>query len=169
MVFDFYDWIFYPIIYIFPAYAANALPVIFGGGKDPLDLKKKLSGKRVFGDHKTIRGTFSGLIGGIIVGYLESVVFGLSFIFAISVLLTVGAIFGDLLGSFIKRRMGWESGRSVPILDQYGFFVFALIFAFWLGNLPTWYGLVFIVVLTGILHVFTNIIAHKLKLKKVPW
>lgn len=164
-----YSAILYPIIYIFPAYVANALPVIFGGGKDPLDFKKKLGGKRIFGDHKTVRGTLSGLIGGVIVGYLESIVFGLGFMLAVSVLLVVGAIFGDLLGSFIKRRMGWESGRSVPVLDQYGFFVFALVFAFWLGNLPTWYGLIFITVLTGILHMLTNIGAHRLKLKKVPW
>ena len=34
----------YPIIYIFPAYAANGAPVLFGGGK-PLDLGKKIKEK----------------------------------------------------------------------------------------------------------------------------
>jgi len=35
--------------------------------------------------------------------------------------------------------------------------IFALIFAFWLGNLPTLYGIAFIVVLTGIMHPLTNL------------
>ena len=47
--------------------------------------------------------------------------------------------------------------------------VFALLFAFPLGNLPVWYGIVFIVVLTGLLHPLTNIGANRLKLKAVPW
>ena len=39
-----YALFLYPIIYIFPAYAANGAPVLFGGGK-PLDMKRKLMGK----------------------------------------------------------------------------------------------------------------------------
>ncbi len=54
-------------------------------------------------------------------------------------------------------------------MDQYGFYVVALIFAYSLGNLPSIYGLIFITILTGLLHPITNIIAHALKLKKVPW
>ena len=53
----------YPIIYIFPAYAANGAPVLFGGGK-PLDMGAKLNGKRIFGPNKTIRGTAPSLICG---------------------------------------------------------------------------------------------------------
>jgi len=159
----------YPLIFIFPAYTANALPVIFGGG-GPIDFNKKFNGKRIFGDHKTIRGTLSGLIGGVLAGYLEMIIFGLSFMLAVSVLLAIGALFGDILGSFIKRRMDMPSGHRVPIMDQYGFFIFALIFALpFLGDFPIWYGLLVIAVLTGVFHVLANIIAHRLKLKKVPW
>jgi CDP-2,3-bis-(O-geranylgeranyl)-sn-glycerol synthase len=165
---DLYSIIFYPLIYIFPAYVANAIPVIFGGGM-PLDFKKNLAGKRIFGDHKTIRGTLSGIIAGIIIGYIESIVFGLPFLFAISIALAFGAMFGDVAGSFVKRRMDVQPGASVPIMDQYGFFVFALIFAFPLGNLPSLYGILFLILITGALHLLMNIIAHKLKLKKVPW
>jgi len=164
-----YSVILYPIIYIFPAYVANALPVIFGKGAKPLDFNKKIAGKRIFGDHKTINGTIAGLVGGIIVGYLESVMFGLGYLFAISVALSIGAMVGDLLGSFVKRRLDLKSGHGVPIMDQFGFYVFALIFAFPFGNMPSLYGLVFITILTGILHPLTNVIAHRLKLKKVPW
>lgn len=161
-----YSLILYPILYIFPAYAANGAPILFGGGA-PLDFKRKWKGKRIFGDNKTIRGTASAIIIGVIAGGLESILF--PYMLPISVLLALGAVFGDLLGSFIKRRMDYKSGHAFPIMDQFGFVIFALIFAFWLGNLPMWYGLVFILVMTGILHPLTNLGAHLLKLKKVPW
>jgi CDP-2,3-bis-(O-geranylgeranyl)-sn-glycerol synthase len=156
----------YPIIYIFPAYAANGAPVLFGGGK-PLDLGKKIKGKRIFGNNKTIRGTLSSLIVGVIVGLIEYPF--LHYMLAISILLAVGANVGDLIGSFIKRRMNFKSGSSFPVMDQYGFFAFALLFALPLGNLPNAYGLLFLLVLTGIAHLLTNMGANKLHLKSVPW
>lgn len=162
-----YAIIIYPIIYIFPAYAANGAPILFGGRGGPLDFKRKVNGKRLFGDNKTIIGTLSAAVCGILVGFIEYPVF--NYMLIIAVFLTIGAIFGDLLGSFIKRQLGHESGKGVPILDQYGFFVFAMLFAFPLGNLPTLYGIIFLILLTGILHILTNRGAHKLKLKKVPW
>jgi CDP-2,3-bis-(O-geranylgeranyl)-sn-glycerol synthase len=164
-----YNLILYPIIYIFPAYAANGAPVLFGGGA-PLDCKRKFMGKRIFGDNKTIRGTAAALLIGILAGGLESLVFpSIPFILEISIMLTIGAVFGDLLGSFIKRRIDFKSGRSFPVMDQFGFMVFALLFAFWLGHLPMWYGILTIIVLTGLLHPLTNLGANKLKLKEVPW
>ena len=167
LYFNFIYMVFlYPIIYIFPAYAANGAPVLFGGGK-PLDLGAKLGGKRIFGDNKTIRGTASSLVCGIAVGLIEYPFF--HYMLPIAVLLAVGANFGDLIGSFIKRRLNVRHGASFPILDQYGFFVVALLFAFPLGNMPGVYGIIFLIFLTGIMHVFTNRGAHKLKLKKVPW
>ncbi|MDE1856925.1 MAG: CDP-2,3-bis-(O-geranylgeranyl)-sn-glycerol synthase [Candidatus Micrarchaeota archaeon] len=166
MAFDFYSWIIYPLIYIFPAYACNGAPVIFGGGM-PIDMGRKLYGKRIFGDNKTIRGAVAGAIAGIAVGAIEYPFF--SYMVTVSVAMVVGAIAGDLLGSFIKRRAGFKSGHGIPVLDQYGFVVLALLFAYPLGNFPQLYGLVFILVLTGVLHVLTNIGAHRLSLKSVPW
>ncbi len=126
-------------------------------------------GKRLFGDNKTIGGTSAGIVGGIVIGYLESAVFNLPYLFLIAIALSVGAMFGDILGSFIKRRLDYKASKPFPIMDQYGFFVFALLFAFSLGNLPNIYGLVFLVILTGIMHPLTNIIAYVLRIKKVPW
>ncbi len=158
--------ILYPIIYVFPAYAANGAPVIFGGGR-PLDMKRKFFGRRIFGDHKTVRGTVSSVIAGVLVGVIEYPF--LHYMLPVAILLTIGANFGDLFGSFIKRRLDIKAGKSTPLLDQYGFFVFALLFALPLGNLPSLYGIIFLVVLTGLLHPLTNMGAHRLKLKDVPW
>ena len=158
--------IIYPLVYILPAYAANGAPVIFGGGR-PLDLGKRFGKKRIFGNSKSIRGAIAGLIAGIMVGIAESQVF--PYLLYISIALALGAIFGDLFGSFMKRRYNIKPGATVPLLDQYGFFVFALLFALPQGHLPSLYGLLFLVLLTGPLHLLTNICANRLKLKSVPW
>ena len=50
-------------------YFANAAPIILHG-EIPLDFGKKLFGKRIFGDGKTILGTFSGILVGISAGAL---------------------------------------------------------------------------------------------------
>ncbi len=161
-----YAIIIYPIVYIFPAYAANGAPILFGRGR-PLDFKGKLNGKRIFGDNKTRRGLVASLICGILVGVIEYPF--LPYMLPISILLAVGANVGDLLGSFIKRQAGIPAGRGVPILDQYGFFVAAILIAAPLDHLPDVYGIIFLIILTGVLHVLTNRGAHRLKLKRVPW
>jgi CDP-2,3-bis-(O-geranylgeranyl)-sn-glycerol synthase len=163
---NFYLIILYPLIYIFPAYVANGAPVIFGRGR-PLDFGRKFRGKRIFGDSKSRRGAVAGIACGIIVGAIEYPFF--PYMLYISIALSLGAIFGDLLGSFIKRQLGMKPGRGVPILDQYGFFVLALLFALPLGHLPSAYSLLFLVLLTGPLHLLTNVCANRLKLKVVPW
>jgi CDP-2,3-bis-(O-geranylgeranyl)-sn-glycerol synthase len=168
LLYAIYSIAIYPIIYIFPAYAANGAPVLFGGGK-PLDLGRKINGKRIFGDHKTFRGTASSLIAGIAVGLIEYPF--LHYMLLVAILLAIGANFGDLFGSFIKRQLGVKSGKSFPLMDQYGFFIFALVFVFAFDRtgIPEVYGLVFLVLLTGITHLMTNIGAYRLKLKEVPW
>ncbi len=163
---DLYQLIIYPILYILPAYVANGAPVIFGGGA-PLDLGKKISGKRIFGDHKTIRGLIAGLLAGILVGAIESAY--LPYMLYIGIALSVGTHVGDLLGSFVKRRLGLRPGASAFLLDQYTFVIVALLLALPLGNLPNVYGIIFILIITGILHKLTNIGAHMLRLKNVSW
>jgi CDP-2,3-bis-(O-geranylgeranyl)-sn-glycerol synthase len=161
-----YSTFIYPLVYIFPAYAANGAPVLFGG-EAPLDFRRKVSGKRIFGDNKTIRGTLSSMLAGIAVGIIEYPF--LPFMVGVAILSSIGANIGDLLGSFIKRRVGTKPGTSIPLLDQYGFLILALVFAYPLGYGPSLYGLIFLLVLTGAAHILTNIGAHKLKLKSVPW
>ena len=56
------------ILFILPAYVANAAPVILGG-KTPIDLGQQLGDKkRIFGKSKTIRGFVAGVASGTIVG-----------------------------------------------------------------------------------------------------
>jgi CDP-2,3-bis-(O-geranylgeranyl)-sn-glycerol synthase len=145
---------------------ANGAPVIFGGGT-PIDLNKRFMGKPIFGKHKTIRGFVFGVVSGIIIGALES--FAFPQMLLIGIALSFGALIGDMLGSFIKRQMGHKEGKDILLLDQSAFLLVALLFAVPLGSLPSIYGFIFIVILTGVLHKVTNFLAHKARIKEVPW
>ncbi len=54
--------------FIFPAYCANATPVLAGGGTKMDFGKNFYDGKRIFGNNKTFRGFFFGWAVGISVG-----------------------------------------------------------------------------------------------------
>jgi len=160
------------LCYILPAYCANGAPVIFGGGR-PLDFGKRfLDGRPIFGSHKTIRGFISGLTIGTFVGLIQWI-FGanvphLKVGVPLGFALSLGAMIGDLLGSFIKRRLNLKPGASLPIIDQMSFVVVALAF----GSLiepPTPTEVIIILLLTGLLHLLTNRIAYHLRIKGIPW
>ena len=152
--------------FIFPAYCANAAPVIGGGGK-PMDFGKNFfDGRRVFGTNKTFRGFFFGLAIGAAVGAIDCLLFGLPWAFAI--LTPLGALLGDLTGAFIKRRLNIAPGGLLPVVDQIDFVVGALVFALPLA-IVTWQLAVAVLLITPPIHLFTNFLAFKLKLKKNPW
>jgi CDP-2,3-bis-(O-geranylgeranyl)-sn-glycerol synthase len=152
--------------FIFPAYCANGAPVL-GGGGTPIDFGKNLSdGKRIFGSNKTYRGFFFGLTIGIAVGAIDCLIFGYSWLFA--VLTPLGALLGDLTGAFIKRRLDIAPGGLLPIVDQVDFVVGALVFALPLMMIG-WEVAVAVLLITPPIHLFTNFLAYKLKLKRNPW
>jgi len=150
-------------IYIFlPAYLANATPVLLGGG-GPLDGGRTWrDGEPLLGDHKTVRGTISGLAAGTLTGILQGVPLR-------GVLLAVGAIGGDLIVSFIKRRLKLKPGALLPLADQMDFIVFAVILLSIFQPLPGWDRIIAILVATLPIHYLTNVIAWLLKLKSNPW
>lgn len=166
---------------LFPAYAANSIPPL-ARGKKPLDFGKSLKdGRRIFGDGKTIEGTFVGFVAGMAVVVAEtllspalnaiagnwSVALPTMTIF-VGFMIVLGAILGDLCGSFIKRRLGYERGRSVPGLDQLNFIVGALVLSYWFTQV-TPLMIVYMVVMTPVLHRLFNIIGHRGGVKQVPW
>jgi CDP-2,3-bis-(O-geranylgeranyl)-sn-glycerol synthase len=154
--------------FIFPAYCTNAVPVLAGGGH-PLDFGKNfLDGRPVFGKNKTFRGFFSGLVVGTAVGLLESVLFQYPIFFGL--LLSLGALFGDLAGAFVKRRLGMAPGQLMPIVDQIDFILGAILFSF--PALSAFLSLelaLAMLVVTLPVHLLTNFAAYRLGLKSNPW
>jgi CDP-2,3-bis-(O-geranylgeranyl)-sn-glycerol synthase len=167
------------LLFILPAYIANATPVLFGGGT-PVDFKRKfIDRERLLGDGKTWRGLLAGLFFGSLTGLVESILCSsavlplslcLDFL-PLGFVLSLGTMLGDLGGSFIKRRMRIKRGHPSLILDQLSFLLFALLLS--LPYLPAGFlsldSVVFLIVLTYLLHVVTNLLANRLGLKKVPW
>jgi len=155
------------LMFIFPAYSANAIPVITGGGL-PMDFGKQFfDGKPIFGRNKTFRGFFSGLVVGTAVGFAESAFFGYPIFFGL--LLSLGALFGDLAGAFLKRRLGLAPGDLLPVMDQIDFIVGAILFSLPLRILSSWELVIAILIITPPIHLLTNFAAYKLGLKNNPW
>jgi CDP-2,3-bis-(O-geranylgeranyl)-sn-glycerol synthase len=164
---DLVQTIFEALKFIFPAYCANAVPVLAGGGPT-IDFGRKLpDGRPVFGKNKTFRGFFVGLAVGTIAGLAESLVFGYPVLFG--VLLSVGALFGDLAGAFAKRRLAISPGGSLPVVDQLDFVLGAILFSLPLSIAWSWELLITVLVITPPIHLLTNFAAYRLRLKSNPW
>lgn len=174
------SWIYevaYALFFIFPAYVANAIPVILGGGR-PIDGGRKLrDGQPIFGSHKTIRGFIAGVIAGSLTGaaqaflqqFIELPGFVLPFIFSVvvGILISVGALIGDLAHSFIKRRIGRTEGAPLLIADQLDFVIGAILFSY-VASRPTPLTILIIFVITLPVHLLTNLFAYLVGLKKKP-
>ena len=126
-----------------------------------------IDGRPLLGTHKTLRGFFAGLIIGTLVGI------GLSFLFknqspTLGFTLSLGAIIGDVMGAFLKRRLGLEPGALLPVVDQVDFVVGAILFALPI-TAPSLNMILIILILTIPMHFLTNAIAFLLHLKEKPW
>jgi CDP-2,3-bis-(O-geranylgeranyl)-sn-glycerol synthase len=155
---------------ILPAYVANMTACAFGGGR-PLDFTRSFfDGRRVLGDGVTVKGTAAGAIFGTLTGILQSFFsrYTLLFSFNLGFLLAFGALLGDLVESFFKRRLNLTQGSPLPFLDQLDFIFGALILSFPLLDLSV-SKILIIILITPILHFSTNYIGYKLNLKEVPW
>jgi CDP-2,3-bis-(O-geranylgeranyl)-sn-glycerol synthase len=161
-----------------PAYTANPTAVVFGGGK-PIDFGKNWrDGRRILGDGKTFRGLFGGIACGIIIGLIQMQISPLwylgIFTFTSVITLSMGALLGDIVKSFFKRRLGLKRGAKFPLVDQLDFVVGAWILTYifdpvWFTDNFTFWIIITVLILTPLLHRLTNILGYYLKLKKEPW
>jgi CDP-2,3-bis-(O-geranylgeranyl)-sn-glycerol synthase len=153
--------------FIFPAYCANAIPVLTGGGIS-VDFGKTLpDGRPIFGRNKTFRGFIAGLAAGTVAGLAESYLFNYAIIFGFMV--SLGALMGDLTGAFLKRRLNIPPGGLLPVVDQIDFIVGAILFSLLLPMSPDWKLYVAVLIITPPVHLLTNYLAYRLKLKNNPW
>jgi len=164
---------------ILPAYVPNSVAVVVGGGP-PIDGGRTWRGRRLLGDGKTWRGAVGGAVAGFVLALLMDAVRPAvapslpSFPLPAAVALPLGAMLGDVVGSFVKRRTGRERGAPFLLVDQLGFVVGALAVSFLLA--PEWTVATFtppvllvVLVLTPLVHLGTNVAAYLLGLKDEPW
>jgi len=176
------------IIYtLLPAYLANMAPVFamrlnwLPELNKPIDGGFKIYDKEILGQGKTWRGLIVGIIVAIIisslqaalqaVGWLDSVrlldYLSINFL-AFGFLAGLGALGGDIVKSFIKRRVNIASGNAWPIFDQLDF-VLGFFFLTW--SLVAWTENIFwtAIILTLAGHPLSNMLGYYLKIKKVWW
>ncbi len=171
------------LYFILPAYFSNGAGLLFGGGL-PVDFGKSDSnGVRWIGDGVTWKGLIGGTIIGIITGIIQGFIapyiisnFGQYITIPIitnipegiliGFLLGFGALLGDALGSFLKRRLGIGRGKPAPLLDQLDFLIVALILVSFVVEL-NWLIVILAIVLTLIIHLLANTGAYLLGLKDV--
>lgn len=176
MTFNMTDEILQVVYFMLPAYAANVIPVFFsrislGRSLDaPVDKGRVFLGRRILGDHKTVKGFVFGTLGGVLVGLIQYYIGSYSFYTAVLLggLLGFGALVGDSVKSFIKRRIGIKSGGSFPVFDQIDFPIGALVF----GSVLVDYSVSFVllaIVVSGILSLLADIVGYLLGIKKVWW
>ncbi len=183
---------------IIPAYVANGCAVLVGGGK-PIDFGKNWKdGKRILGDGKTWRGLLVGTFLGMTVGFGLSVAavyidawgydylglsdfYGFPFMIPIIFSICFGALLGDVIESFFKRRIGKKRGEDWMPFDQIDFLLGVLFFSFivagvlqllslteknwFFENLTIWHVL-FLLVITPFFHFLGNFLHRKGKSKK---
>lgn len=191
-------WAFWIMI---PAYIPNPAAALVGGGT-PIDFGKcAKDGNRLFGDGKTWRGLIGGILIGIVFGAVQMFLvdfFHLDFLpqhtWITVISLAVGALLGDLIKSYFKRRLGKARGTKWPLADMYDMVVGSLVlmtlalavsggFGWFTSNFasawavantasPIIFGvmtLVAILIISPVLHRGANIIGYLLGLKDVPW
>lgn len=125
------------IIFFIPAGIGNMAPVLavriplFNRLAYPIDHGATWKGIRIFGDHKTYRGYVSGIL----LGSLSAVALHKLGIFGDTITTTAvmgavlgfGALLGDSIKSFFKRRAHVPSGKAWFPFDQLDYIVGGLI------------------------------------------
>jgi CDP-2,3-bis-(O-geranylgeranyl)-sn-glycerol synthase len=177
---------------LIPMYIASATATIPRGRGPAMDLGHiwRSDGRRILGPSKTWSGFFFGsffalpfalLEAGLVLAAPPSLqivpMYGATLVAAVPVgiLLTFGAMSGDALGSFLKRRMGRESGARTLLLDQLPFVVLPIgigLVLFPATFVPAFLsleGLAWLLVYTLALHAAFNWVGYWVGLKKVPW
>lgn len=136
------------ILFFLPAGIANMTPVIASktpllkAWQTPMDLGISWHGKRLFGDNKTWRGLIAGtLMGGITakaVAHILPAAAMTKYVFLTGCLLGLGALLGDAVESFIKRRLNIPSGHTWFPFDQTDYIIGGLVAVSPLVLLPWW-------------------------------
>lgn len=158
------------VYFMAPAYVANMAPPFvryWRGWNRPIS-------ERWLGSHKTIMGFAAGVLGAVAVAFLQSRLAWGGPIAAhdgwldLGVRFGVGAMLGDSLKSFLKRRRGVAPGGTWIPFDQLDFVVGALVFV-WPRAALAWEDVAIILLLSFGGHILVNHIGYWLGVRDARW
>lgn len=170
-------WLGFPSAFanMTPSVAAKLLPSL----NYPMDFYKTFKGKRILGEHKTIRGFVSGVIISEIIFILQIQLFSYPYLHAISIVnysyalwylgfvFGIGALGGDMIKSFFKRQFGIKEGVSWFPFDQIDFILGTLaILSFFVSI--SWQIIVTGILIGIILHLTIKFIGFTLGIENKP-
>ena len=163
-----------------PAYIANMIPPLvknqFKFLAIPIDGGRKWKGKPIFGRNKTWRGIVAGVVISTAIFLIQRYLYSFESFRLVSmfdyttatvwigILLGFGALFGDSVESFFKRRVGIKSGKPWIPFDQTDFTIGALLLTA-IVYFPGWTNAVIIIVVSAFGHVLINNIGYYLKIR----
>jgi len=183
---------------IIPAYIANASALLVGGGT-PIDFGKKWKdGKRILGDGKTWQGLLAGSFIGMTAGFGLSVAAkyaqaydfpiylndftGFPMMIPLVFSICFGALLGDIVESFFKRRQNIPRGSDWIPFDQLDFILGVLCLTFimslllhlfsllsynWFIEQFSVYHILTLLIATPFIHLFSNFIHKKISNRKI--
>lgn len=150
--------------FFLPAIAANMAPVLaahYGWLPRlalPLDGGRTIRGRRLLGEHKTVRGLVVGVVFSVAVGALQSSPLT-------GAALGLGALLGDAAKSLLKRQLNIPPGHPWPPLDQVDFVLGALLLGGWF--LPLTFAHVLLApVILGLGSYAVSVLGVRLRVKK---
>lgn len=153
----------------------------------PVDFGRKINGNMILGPSKTWRGAIFGPLVGFLIVLLQFYLYHYAFfkkislvnysginIFIFGFLMCFGAIFGDALFSFFKRRQNFQPGRPWIPFDQLDFVIGSFLFLtpYLVFVLGLDFGILYwitIAAISFVLHILTNNIGYYIGVQKNRW
>ncbi|MEK6963237.1 MAG: CDP-archaeol synthase [Nanoarchaeota archaeon] len=177
---------FLQVLYLLlPAAFANMAPIFF---KDswkwldrPIDGNKKWKGKPILGSHKTWRGFIAGIVLGILVAFLQKQLWeagiGRAWILinyehlwlSLGFWMGFGAMFGDSVKSFFKRRSSVKPGDRFMPWDQIDWILGSLVFVSLFVQVLPWQVWAWWLIIGFAGHIIIRHISYWLKMDKDKW
>ena len=170
------------LYFFLPAYFANMAPVIMKNINFlavPLDNGKRFNGKPLLGKNKTYRGVVFAIFFALIVCFLQYIAYGTEIGKELSIfdygkwyvlgpLIGFGAIVGDSIKSFFKRRLNIAPGKPFIPFDQLDFVFGGLVLSAFVVRY-TWQHALTIVIASFFLHIVVNHVAFYTGIRKEKW
>ena len=182
-----FQFILSALYFFLPAYFANMTPPLVKKASlvkfldKPVDFNRKFRGQPFLGPHKTWRGVILGILVGFLMVYFQKYLYRFSAVKNLSllnytqinilffgILISSGAICGDLVSAFVKRRLGLKSGARFLPFDQTNYVLGSYFFLtpFFKIDIEAW---LILFVLSFFLHIIFNRIGYHLKLHGAKW
>lgn len=164
------------IVWFFlPAYAANMTASVFR-----IKFLQKPISEKLFGSHKTYSGFVVGVFFAILISFLQGIFYQFKFFQEISIfdysenflpigfLLGFGALFGDTVKSFFKRRAGILPGERWIPFDQIDYTCGAIFLSFFLWQ-PSFSFILVSIIFNLLTHILFNYLGFWLGIRKNKW